>query len=58
MKPLSLKETSELVLLKALEKANGNRSRAAQLLKMSRAHFYRRLKACGISFTESDAYKK
>ncbi len=45
-------------LLKALEKAKGNRSRAAQLLKMSRAHFYRRLKVCDISFTESDSYKK
>jgi len=40
----------ETRLLKALEKANGNRSRAARLLKMSRSHFYRRLKACGISF--------
>ena len=45
-------------LLKALEKANGKRSRAAQLLKMSRAHFYRRLKVCDISFTKSDSYKK
>jgi len=39
-------------LRQALEKANGNRTRAAQLLKMSRATFYRRLKAYNISLNK------
>ncbi|HIE00187.1 MAG TPA: sigma-54-dependent Fis family transcriptional regulator [Thiotrichaceae bacterium] len=39
-------------LLKALEKTNGNRTRAAQLLKMSRATFYRRLKEYDISLNK------
>ncbi|RKZ44249.1 MAG: hypothetical protein DRR16_20965 [Candidatus Parabeggiatoa sp. nov. 3] len=42
----------ETRLRQALEKANGNRTRAAQLLGMSRSHFYRRLKAYNISLNK------
>ncbi len=45
-------------LLKALEKANGNRRRAAELLGIGRSTFYRHLEACGISPSKSETRQK
>jgi len=45
-------------LLKALEKANGNSTRAAQLLGIGRSTFYRHLEACGISPSKSETRQK
>jgi len=48
----------ETRLRQALEKANGNSTRAAQLLGIGRSTFYRHLEACGISPTKSGTCKK
>ena len=45
-------------LLKALEKANGNCTRAAKLLGIGRSTFYRHLEACGISPSKSGTRQK
>jgi two-component system response regulator AtoC len=45
---ISIEDVEHVLVLKALEKASGNQTRAAQLLKMPRDAFRRRMKRFGI----------